>query len=423
MGTRQKVVLMVAFHYPPDHSSSGYLRTLKFSKYLPDSGWQPVVLTVREEHYESRDAASLSQIPSQVIVRRTRAINTKKSLAIGDKYLQLLATPDRYIGWLFFAVPAGLSLIRSHGVQAIYSTSPLASAHLTACVLKSLSGLPWIADFRDPWTEPEIAPNPRSPLFRLDSRLERAVLRKADRLVFTTARLRDYVLAHARGNLSSKAAVIPNGFDEEDFCDLPDRQPEKSPVRITHTGLVDEAYRSPRPFLEALAMLLKDGEISHSQVRVEFVGGGNYVQSAGFRSMLHDLDLVDIVSVLGRVSYVECLEHQQRSHILLLLQSGDDTRTLIPAKAFEYLRIGRPILAILPESASSELFQEVGGARVVHKQDRAGMIVALREMIKDAQEGGWMSSVSSAALLAYTRRRLTAKLAEELDFVTTGSTL
>jgi glycosyltransferase involved in cell wall biosynthesis len=334
--------------------------------------------------------------------------------------LQLLATPDRYIGWLLFAVPAGLSLIRTHDVQAIYSTSPLASAHLTASVLKSLSGLPWIADFRDPWTEPEIATNPRSPLFRLDSRLERAVLRKADRLVFTTARLRDYVLAHAGGDLSTKAAVIPNGFDEEDFRDLPDCQPEQTPVRIAHTGLVDESYRSPRRFLEALAMLLKDGEISRNQVRVEFVGGGNYVQSAGFRSVLQDLDLVDIVNVLGRVSYAECLEHQQRSHILLLLQSGDDTRTLIPAKAFEYLRIGRPILAILPESASSELFQEVGGARIVHTQDLAGMIVALREMIKDAQAGAWMSSVRSAPLLTYARRRLTARLAEELDLITMG---
>ncbi len=94
MGTRPKVVLMVAFHYPPDHSSSGYLRTLKFSKYLPESGWQPVVLTVREQYYQSQDAA---QIPSQVVVHRTRAINTKKSLAVGGKYLQLLATPDRYI--------------------------------------------------------------------------------------------------------------------------------------------------------------------------------------------------------------------------------------------------------------------------------------------------------------------------------------
>jgi glycosyltransferase involved in cell wall biosynthesis len=408
---------MVAFHYPPDHSSSGYLRTLKFSKYLPESGWQPVVLTVREQYYESQDAA---QIPSQVVVHRTRAINTKKSLAVGGKYLQLLATPDRYIGWLLFAVPAGLSLIRTHGVQAIYSTSPLASAHLAASVLKSLSGLPWIADFRDPWTEPEIAPNPRSPLFRLDSRLERAVLRKADRLVFTTAQLRDYVLAHAPRDLSAKAAVIPNGFDEEDFRDLPDCQPEKTPVRITHTGLVDESYRSPRGFLEALARLLKDGEISCDEVEVEFVGGGGYVQSAAFRSLLNGLGLADMVHVLDRVGYAACLERQRRSHILLLLQGGEDTRTLIPAKAFEYLRIGRPILAVVPESASSELFHEVGGARIVGPEDRDGMLVALRDMIQAARAGEWGSSTNPAILQAYARRRLTARLGAELDFLLTG---
>src|SRR5262249_868005 len=112
MAECRKVALMVAFHYPPDHTSSGFLRTLKFSRYLPEWGWQPVVLTVAEENYESCDPALLRQVPSQVVVRRTPAINTKKSLSICGKYLQLFATPDRYIGWLVFAIPVGLSLIR-----------------------------------------------------------------------------------------------------------------------------------------------------------------------------------------------------------------------------------------------------------------------------------------------------------------------
>jgi glycosyltransferase involved in cell wall biosynthesis len=409
---------MIAFHYPPDHSSSGFLRTLKFSKYLPDRGWCPVVLTVNESHYDTVDTTFLSQIPRQVTVHRTPAINTKKSLAIRGKYLGLFSTPDRYVGWLLFGVPAGLSLIRNHRIQAIYSTSPMATSHLIAYVLKRLTGLPWIADFRDPWTEPEITADPHRFLFRLDMGLETAVLRRADRLIFTTARLRDYMLAHAGIQIASRSVVIPNGFDEEDFSELPGREPEKLPVRITHTGLVDQAYRSPRPFLETLSTLLKNGEVSYSEVRVKFVGGGPYVESPQFRTLLGQLGLANLVEVVGRVSYTESLEHQQCSHILLLLQSGDDTRTLIPAKAFEYLRVGRLILALVPESATSELFKEVGGAKIVDTQDRPGMIAALREMIADARAGAWKSSVNLQALRTYSRRELTARLADELDLAT-----
>jgi glycosyltransferase involved in cell wall biosynthesis len=127
------------------------------------------------------------------------------------------------------------------------------------------------------------------------------------------------MLAHAGGQPVSRFAVIPNGFDEEDFSELPYRQPERSPVRIIHTGLVDERYRSPRPFLEALSTLLRNGDISHSDVRAKFVGGGPYVESPKFRALLGQLGLAALVEVLVRVSYSESLEHQQCSHILLQL--------------------------------------------------------------------------------------------------------
>jgi len=131
--------------------------------------------------------------------------------------------------------------------------------------------------------------------------------------------------------------------------------------------------------------------------------------------MLQQLKLVDVVNISSRLSYSECLQRQLQSHILLLLQTGEDTRTLIPAKAFEYLRIGRPILAVVPESASSELFQDVGGARIVHPLDPNGMKTAIRGMVRDALAGRWASSVDPLALQAYSRQRLALRLGREFD--------
>ncbi len=413
--TTTKRVLMVAFHYPPEHSSSGVLRTLKFSKYLPDYGWEPVILTVRESCYEQIDPALTQQIPASVQVWRTFAFDTKKTLSFRGKYLRASTIPDRFVGWLPFAVRTGLRIIRCNRIHALYSTSPLPTAHLIASILKWLTRLPWMADFRDPWTEPELVANPRAPLFRLECSLERRVLRQADRLVFTTAQLRDEMISRYEAVDRGKAVVIPNGHDEEDFLALPEIAPDPTPVRITHTGLVDASYRSPRGFLEALASLVKSGEIPSDQIRVDFLGGGSYLRSPDFRSLIESLHLENIISVVDRVSYSECLQRQARSHVLLLLQCGTDTRTLIPAKAFEYLRIGRPILAIVPPGACSELFQQVGGAKVADPNDLPGIENTLCELLIAARAGNWRADVQWGILQSYTRRELTARLAHELD--------
>jgi glycosyltransferase involved in cell wall biosynthesis len=410
----KKRVLMVAYHYPPEHSSSGVLRTLKFSKYLPEQGWEPFILTVRERYFERTDPALVRQISSPERVFRTSAIDTKKAFSIRGKYLRFFTIPDRFIGWLPFAVLAGLRIIRRNQVDAIYSTSPLGTAHLIASLLKTMTRIPWLADFRDPWIEPELEPDRRRPLFRLESFLERLVMNKADRLVFTTAQLRDSVVAR-HSSSAHKALVIPNGYDEEDFAELPDCKPDTSPIRITHTGLVDGAYRSPRTFLEGLAQLIRRDEIPMDRIRVDFLGDSPYLESAEFHNLVEQLGLQQVVTSVGRVSYACSLLRQARSHVLLLLQCGSDTRTLIPAKAFEYLRVGRPILALVPPSASSELFERVGGARVVDPLDSSGIERALSELYRAACAGIWKSNLRGEALMEYDRRKLTSLLARELD--------
>jgi hypothetical protein len=165
----------------------------------------------------------------------------------------------------------------------------------------------------------------------------------------------------------------------------------------------------------ALADLIASGEVGAREVRVRFLGPGGYAQSAEFLKRLEDLKLREVVESTGKVSYRECLLEQSRSHILLLLQCGDDTRTLIPAKAFEYLRVGRPILAVTPEGATSELFAATGGAQVVHPQDENGMRAALRKLIADARGGVARPQINRPVLESYSRRNLSRRLADVLD--------
>src|SRR2546426_2296446 len=124
---------MIAYHFPPEGSSSGVLRTLKFSKYLPEFGWRPHVLTLKEEFYLRRDEELARDIPSDVVVHRTNALDPRFSCSL----------PDRFAGWVPFGVLEGKRVSRRQKIDAIFSTSPLPSAHLIALLLKRSLGYPW----------------------------------------------------------------------------------------------------------------------------------------------------------------------------------------------------------------------------------------------------------------------------------------
>lgn len=409
---------MVAFHYPPEGGSSGVLRTLKFSRYLLRYGWQPHVLTLTASSYPVRDEKLLAQIPPEVVVHRTRAIDSGRHLAIRGRYLSSLAIPDRFIGWLPFAVPRGIDVVRRHGIDAIYSTSPLATAHLIALRIHRATRVPWVADFRDPWIEEGIHPRPGSMRERIERRLERAVVRGADRLVMTTSRLRDEILARHPDLGTEKARVIYNGYDESDFAGLrPGGDRER--FELLHAGLVTAEFRDPTPVFKALASLLEEGALERSRVRLTFLGGGPYVESSAFSEGIAAHRLSDVVEVAPRVSHAESLQRLARAGGLLLMQASDDTRSLIPAKAFEYLRLPRPILALVLEGATADLLRGLDACYVVGPSDHEGLRAAIRSLHARwlaAPEGGG----TARPIERFERSMLTGTLAELLNEVTSN---
>lgn len=414
-----KSVLMVAFHYPPEGASSGVLRTLKFSRYLPSHGWSPHVLTLRESAYTDRDDALRGQIPAEVTVHRAAGWDTTRDFAIRGRYLQCMAVPDDAISWLPFGVVKGLRVIRKTGIDVLFSTSPKPTAHLIAGSLKRLTGLPWIADFRDPWIE-DAVPRPGSLRRYVESRMERSVVTAADVLTVTTPELGAELLRRHPYLPADKVSVIYNGYDEDDFPPLTESPAPPPSFEILHAGLVTPDYRDPVPLLRAVATLVATGDIPSDDVRLVFLGANQYLRGPVFQGAVKELGLSSVVRVADRIGHAEALRRFYAAAVLLVLQGGD-TESLIPAKVFEYLRVGRPILALTSEGATARLLTDLNGGVIADPESVEDIATALRRLYAEWRREP--DRLRARHIERFSRKALAGELAALLDRRTSGAAL
>jgi glycosyltransferase involved in cell wall biosynthesis len=363
---------MIAFHYPPFQGGSGVHRTLKFSKYLPAHGWQPVVLSANPRAYPSTGSNQIAEITDKVIVERAFALDTGRHLSLGGHYLRLMALPDQWANWWLSGVLKGLRLVRKFRPRVIWSTYPIATAHLIGLTIHRLTGLPWIADFRDSMTEENY---PRDPWSRQCSLwIERHVVRHASRLVFTAASARKIYMERYPFLAEHTCLLIPNGYDEEDFSPIQFEEPnaitDGRPIRLVHAGLIYSEERDPRPFFHALSRLKSDGVIKACTVVIDLRASGS---EEIYRKLLADLGISDIVRLLPELPYREALQDCAYAQGLLLFQAASCNHQ-IPAKAYEYLRLGKPILALTPKDGDTgNLLAQTGGATIIDLDNEEGI--------------------------------------------------
>ncbi len=379
-------VLMVAFHYPPSFGSSGVQRTLKFSRHLAALGWKPLVLTAHARAHPEVSQVGLADIPADAVVSRGFAIDSRRHLAIRGSSLRMLGVPDQWISWWLGAVPAGLRLVRRHRPAVIWSTYPIPTASLIAFTLHRLTSIPWVADFRDPMVDADY-PSHR-PTRRVHEWIERRAAASASRLVFTTATARRDFLTRHRGVAPERGVVIANGYDEADFPEaprtVPTAVPAGEPVRLVHAGFVYQAERDPRPLFRALARLRKDGRIDPIGFRLDLRAPGT---PEHYVDLIERLDLQGLVFVLPPLPYRESLRDSAAASALLILQ-GPACNHQIPAKAYEYLRIGRPILALTPaEGDTGALVAECGGATRMDLMDEDALHAQIPPVLDAVREG------------------------------------
>lgn len=409
-----KTVLMVAFHFPPAAMGSGHLRTLGFVRHLPDCGWDTIVLSASLGAYPNTDVANNELIPPGCEVHRAFALDAGRHMAICGKYPGFLAKPDRWISWWAPAVWQGLRLIRRHRVSAIWSTYPVMSAHRIAQTLSRLTGLPWIADFRDPVVSSVSGAN----AFALTSQKcsERRVMARASGVVFTTpSALRSYAHEYPAVFEQGRMSVIPNGYDEAAFADLPAPATYAAgrPLRMVHSGLLYPDGRNPLPLFTALASLKAANALTASDINIVLRASGS---EARYAEDLRRLELGDIVTLAPAISNRAALREQAEADALLLIQGSRFDRQ-IPAKVYEYLRIGRPIFALVGQGGDTAvLLQETGGAQVASLDSVLGIRDSLLEFVRAVRaQKAPMANVN--VVRRFSRASGAATLANLLDGV------
>ncbi|MCX7111470.1 MAG: glycosyltransferase [Proteobacteria bacterium] len=411
----QRNVLMIAFHFPPIKGSSGIQRTLKFSQYLPSFGWQPIVLSANERAYECVSQEQMGDISPDTIVRRAFALDTKQHLSINGRFFEFLAVPDRWISWFFGGVIQGLLIFHKFKPLIIWSTYPIATAHLIGYVLHRLTGLPWIADLRDPMAQDGY---PESPMqWKSFKWIEDRIALSASAICFTSpSAIVDFISKHKAVLDTTKLHLIENGYDEDSFKEAENcvslSPPNKNrPITLLHSGIVYPSERDPRPFFKALSTLKNNGLICDATLNIILRATGHDDLLAQF---IASYGIQDIIQLAPPLPYIEALAEMLSVDGLILLQAAN-CNYQIPAKLYEYLRAGRPIIGLTDKNGdTASILGRFPAHRVCDiescEEIKATLVCFINQIRSD--KGNFQSILDSDQ---YSRRAKTKTLAHLFD--------
>jgi len=381
-------VLMVAFHFPPQRGSSGSLRTLSFSRYLPEFGWKPIILTAHPWAYPDVEPESVSQVSPAIIVKRVLALDAARHLSLNGRYFDCTAIPDRWGSWLLGAIPSALAMIRKYKPRVLWSTYPISTAHVIGAILRRLTGIPWIADFRDPMVSYDAVKNehwPREPGVRKARMwIERLVVKYSTRAVFVAPGALRVYAARFPHKPSHYWALIPNGYDEESFLAAETvaamRTTPQEQVFLLHSGgIYPGSDRDPSAFFSAIAELRDKGELSPTNFKMSLRGSGR--EAPQLRQLIFNYRLEELVFADAVIPYRNALAEMLQADGLVLFQ-GHLANTAIPAKLYEYLRARRPILALVDTAGdSAALLRSVGVGEIVPIHDKECIMSGLRNFL------------------------------------------
>lgn len=408
-----KRVLMIAYHYPPMRGSSGIQRTLKFSQYLPEFGWQPIVLSAHPRAFPNKGDDQLGDIPRSVVVERAFALDTARHLAFKGRYVGWMALPDRWVSWWLGAVPAGLRLIRRHRPQIIWSTYPIATAHLIALALRRLTGLPWIADLRDPMTDEGYPSNPLTR--RAYLWIEKKTIANCTRAVCTTPGAIKTYLRRFPEVPPERFCLIENGFDEENFASAASDPvaPRSDKLVLVHSGVIYPSERDPGPLFDALAALKADGRLvpGKFELLLRATGHDDYLAT-----MIAERGIGDLVTLAPHVAYRVALSEMLNAGGLLILQASNCNHQ-VPAKLYEYLRARRPVLALTdPAGDTAATLRAAGIDTIAPLDEKHAIMEALVNFLALATDGR-APLASRETVAANSRLARSRSLAALLDEV------
>ena len=425
-----KKILIITYYWPPS-GGAGVQRWLKFSKYLPEFGYQPIVLTVDEKlaSYAQTDYSLLQEVGPEIQVHKTktfepynlyRKLSGKKEIPYGgfsnqkkvtffEKLSRLirgnLFLPDPRRGWNRYALKKALELIQAEGIEVVITSGPPHSTHLIGKRIKALTGTSWIADFRDPWTDIYYYKEPYHTRLAtwFDKMTEKKILAGADKIITVSEEVGKLLLRKIPGS-ANKIAVIPNGYDETDFENVP--QLSNPCFTIAYTGTIATNYRIDW-FIEAIALL---PEVVKKELKIRFVGNVPDEILALFTLK----NLGSMVEVLGYIPHERAVaEMVNASMLLMAIPDSPDNKGIVTGKFFEYLAAKRPILAIGPKGGDvDKMVIECKAGRLFSYEESDHMRLFILDIFGQVKNGTFQSQTTGAE--KYTRRNLTKELIENL---------
>jgi glycosyltransferase involved in cell wall biosynthesis len=422
-----KKVLIITYYWPPS-GGAGVQRWLKFAKYLPEYGWQPIVLTVDPQYasYPQRDETLASEVHPDCLVYTTKSfefynlykiISGKKEVPYGgfaneskegtlqkvSKFLRgNFLLPDPRKGWNKYALRKAVELILQQKIDTIVTTSPPHSTQLIGLKLKQKLNIHWIADLRDPWTDIYYYNQFRHTNWarKADLKMERTIVESADQLITVSEDVKRLFAEKSALPIAAKTVVIPNGFDEEDFQNS--LVTTESKKVITYTGTISETY-DVTSLLKALNRL---PDQTKNSLLIRFVGKIPSPVADLFRETGIEVELV------GYVDHSKSIEYLLRSDLLLLvIPKVINNRGILTGKFFEYLASGKPVLAIGPVDGDlNHIINETRCGQLFDYADDDGIFQYIRKKLE-----GTDTMVNSEQIEKYARRQLTARIAELLN--------
>jgi hypothetical protein len=425
----QKKVLIITYYWPPA-GGPGVQRWLKFVKYLPDFGVQPIVYIPENPTYPIVDKNLVKEVSDKAIIlkqkifepyqvasflskNKTKKIssgiipNQKKQSFLDKTFLWIrgnLFIPDARVFWVKPSVAYLEKYIVENNIDTIITSGPPHSLHLIGLELKQKLNIKWFADFRDPWTTIGYHKSLRLSSFaaKKHKELEHQVLNSADTVIVTSKTTKTEFEAIT----SKPIAVITNGYDDEKI----EKQILDSKFSLAHIGSF-LSERNPSILWESLVELINEIPDFKSHLEIKLIGA----VSQEVLETISQFGLNSYLNNLGYVSHYEAIAHQRKSQVLLLIEiNSEDTKSIIPGKLFEYMVSNRPIIAIGPKDSDfAEIITTTNTGVFFEYSDKTRLKSVILDFYNQFLQG--LLKSNGVGLQKYSRKSLTRELVELLN--------
>ena len=429
-----KKALILTYYWPPG-SGPGVQRWLKFCKYLPENGWIPTVITVRNGSYPYTDYSLEKDVPDDMKIIKTYTFEPfaiynllrgkkGKSVEVGlgsirnkqikfSRFANYIRAnyfiPDARLGWNKYALGAAIKQIKTDKPDIIITTGPPHSTHLIGQRLNKEFGIPWMADFRDPWTTIyyNALLNRTDASKKKDELFENHVVSNCNVLVVTTPGMESEFSARAK-----KIICIPNGYDSEDF-EAHSTTKLDSLVRLSYVGNLKANQNMPGLW-KAISQLGQD-ENFKSVFRLCLAGSVH----EEIRKSIHESDIREMLEFHPFVAHKEAVEIMQQADALLLpIPQSSGNRLILTGKIFEYLATRRPILSLGPiDGNAAEILEKAEHSQMLNYDDVDGIRLFLASIVKEAEQSHSLQQVGNEQYKEYSRQGLAKSLSDTMNMI------